>query len=40
MKDRKGRTLGRAEQDEIRRMNEENAEAARRRREQTGGRKR
>jgi hypothetical protein len=31
-----GRRLGRAEQDEIRRMNEENAEAARRRQQQTG----
>lgn len=40
MKDRAGRTLSRAEQAEIRRMNEENAEVARRRREQTGGRKR
>lgn len=39
MKDRTGRTLSRADQDEIRRMNEENAEAARRRREQTGGRR-
>jgi hypothetical protein len=40
MKDRMGRQVHRAEQEEIRRMNEENAEAARRRREQTGGRKR
>ena len=40
MRDRNGRELSRADQEEIKRMNEENAEAARRRREQTGGRKR
>jgi len=31
VKDRTGRTLSRADQEEIRRMNEENAKAARRR---------
>lgn len=40
MRDRMGCTLSRADQAEIRRMNEENAEAARQRREQTEGRKR
>ena len=40
MRDKAGRTLSRADQDEIRRMNQEDAEAARRRREQTEGRER
>ncbi len=39
MKDRTGRRLWRADQDEIKRMNEENAEAARRRQEKTRGRR-
>lgn len=37
MRDRTGRTLSRADQDEIRRVNEENAEAARRAQEQRKG---
>jgi hypothetical protein len=40
MRDRTGRTLSRADQAEIERMNTENAKAARRRREQPGGPKR
>jgi hypothetical protein len=40
MRDRNGRELSRADQAEIERMNRENADAARQRREQTGGRKR